>query len=115
MFLGLGERSGIEDIENFAAVFSTAKRSGGDMDKIIQTSARMIGDKIDVRKEIETTLSAKKAEQMIMSLMPAELYCIRSHFSGFLRFYGNPLRCSNDSLPGNLWTFLLAGEKNCGY
>lgn len=26
LFLGLGERSGIEDIENFAAVFSTAKR-----------------------------------------------------------------------------------------
>ena len=24
-------------------------------------------------------------------------------------------RMRNDSLPGNLWTFLLAGEKNCGY
>ena len=60
IFLGLGERSGIEDIENFAAVFSTAKRSGGDMDKIIQTSARMLGDKIDVRKEIEDNSFCKK-------------------------------------------------------
>ncbi len=92
LFLGLGERSGIEDIENFAAVFSTAKRSGGDMDKIIQTSARMIGDKIDVRKEIETTLSAKKAEQMIMSLMPAGIILYLQLTSpGFLEvLYGNP-------------------------
>lgn len=71
LFRGLGDRSGIEDIENFASVFSAAKRSGGDMDKVIQTSARMLGDKIDVRKEIEATLAAKKAEQMVMSLMPA--------------------------------------------
>ena len=92
LFLGLGERSGIEDIENFAAVFSTAKRSGGDMDKIIQTSARMLGDKIDVRKEIETTLSAKKAEQMIMSLMPAGIILYLQLTSpGFLEvLYGNP-------------------------
>lgn len=60
LFLNFGERCRIEDIENFAAVFSTAKRSGGDMDKIIQTSARMLGDKIDVKKEIEATLAAKK-------------------------------------------------------
>lgn len=71
LFVSLGDRSGIEDIENFAAVFYTAKRTGGDMNHIIQTCARMLGDKIDVRKEIETTLAAKKAEQMIMSLMPA--------------------------------------------
>lgn len=91
LFLGLGERSGIEDIENFAAVFSTAKRSGGDMDKVIQTSARMLGDKIDVCKEIEATLSAKKAEQMIMSLMPAGIILYLQLTSpGFLEvLYGN--------------------------
>lgn len=71
LFLNLADRCRIEDIENFAAVFFTAKRTGGDMNRIIQTCARMLGDKIDVRKEIETTLAAKKAEQMIMSLMPA--------------------------------------------
>ena len=40
LFQSLGERSGIEDMENFAAVFYTAKRTGGDMTRIIQTSAR---------------------------------------------------------------------------
>ena len=91
LFLSLGERSGIEDIENFAAVFSTAKRTGGDMDKVIQTSARMLGDKIDVQKEIEATLSAKKSEQTIMSLMPAGIILYLQLTSpGFLQvLYGN--------------------------
>lgn len=31
LFSDLGERSGVEDIENFASVFKTAKRTGGDM------------------------------------------------------------------------------------
>ena len=30
LLLSLGDRSGIEDVENFAAVFYTAKRTGGD-------------------------------------------------------------------------------------
>ena len=91
LFLSLGERSGIEDIENFAAVFSTAKRTGGDMDKVIQTSARMLGDKIDVQKEIDATLSAKKAEQTIMSFMPAGIILYLQLTSpGFLEvLYGN--------------------------
>lgn len=91
LFIRLGERSRIEDIENFASVFSAAKRSGGDMDKVIQTSARMLSDKIDVRKEIEATLAAKKAEQMIMSLMPAGIILYLQLTSpGFLEvLYGN--------------------------
>ena len=91
LFLSLGERSGIEDVENFAAVFYTAKRTGGDMNRIIQTSARMLGDKIDVQKEIETTLAAKKAEQMIMSMMPAGIILyLKLTSPGFLDvLYGN--------------------------
>ncbi|MBU5482442.1 type II secretion system F family protein [Blautia sp. MSJ-19] len=92
LFLSLGDRSGIEDMENFAAVFYTAKRTGGDMNRIIQTSARMLGDKIDVRKEIETTLAAKKAEQVIMSFMPAGIILyLKLTSPGFLGvLYGNP-------------------------
>ena len=92
LLLNLGERSGIEDVENFAAVFYTAKRTGGDVNRIIQTSARMLGDKIDVQKEIETTLAAKKAEQMIMSLMPAGIILyLKLTSPGFLSvLYGNP-------------------------
>lgn len=92
LFLDLGERSQVEDIENFASVFYTAKRTGGDMDKVIQKVSRMLGDKIDVKKEIEATLAAKKSEQAIMSLMPAGIILyLKISSPGFLNvLYGNP-------------------------
>ena len=92
LFLDFGDRCQVEDIENFAAVFYTAKRTGGDMNKVIQKTARMLGDKIDVKKEIEATLGAKKSEQMVMSLMPAGIICYLQMTSpGFLSvLYGNP-------------------------
>lgn len=100
LFMNFGERSGVEDIENFAAVFYTAKRTGGDMGKVIQKVARMLGDKIDVKREIESTLAAKKSEQMIMSLMPAGIILYMQMTSpGFLSvLYGNPLGISAMSI-----------------
>lgn len=92
LFLDFGERSQIEDIENFASVFYTAKRTGGDMNRVIQKVTRMLGDKIDVKREIEATLAAKKSEQMIMSLMPVGIILYLQMTSpGFLSvLYGNP-------------------------
>ncbi len=96
LFISFGERSKVEDIENFAAVFYTAKRTGGDMGKVIQKVARMLGDKIDVKCEIESTLAAKKSEQMIMSVMPAGIILYMQMTSpGFLSvLYGNPVGIS---------------------
>ena len=92
LFLDFGERSQVEDIENFASVFYTAKRTGGDMNRVIQKVTRMLGDKIDVKREIEATLAAKKSEQMIMSLMPVGIILYLQMTSpGFLNvLYGNP-------------------------
>ena len=92
LFMDLGNRSGVEDIENFASVFFTAKRTGGDMNRVIQQVARMLGDKIDVKKEIEATLAAKKSEQMVMSLMPVGIiFYLNLTSPGFLDvLYGNP-------------------------
>ena len=91
LFLDLGARTGVEDIENFAAVFSTAKRTGGDMGEIIQKTAHMLSDKIDVAREIEASLTAKKHEQTLMSLMPAAIILyLRLTSPGLLDvMYGN--------------------------
>lgn len=91
LFQDLAERSKLEDIENFAAVFATAKRSGGDLPGIVQKTARMLTDKIEVKKEIEATVAAKKMEQILMSLMPFLMILYMQLTSpGFLRIlYGN--------------------------
>lgn len=65
-----GNRSGVEDIKNFANVVAVAKKSGGNLIHIIQKTVNCIGDKIAVEEEIKTMIAAKKLEQKIMMIMP---------------------------------------------
>ena len=117
LFLDLGQRCKVEDIENFASVLYTAKRSGGDLGNVIQKVARMLGDKIDVKKEIEATLAAKKSEQMIMSLMPAGIILYLQLASpGFLDIlYGNPFGiCAMTVCLTVYGAAYWMGKSNCG-
>ena len=84
-------RVGLEDVENFAAVFSAAKRSGGDMIGIIQNTVGQIGDKIEVHREIDTILAAKKYEFKVMSWIPYGIifYLILSFPEFTACLYGN--------------------------
>ena len=68
-----GRRSGIEDINDFAGVFESAKRIGGDMTAIIKKASSGISEKIDVKREIETSMSSRKLELKIMTAVP---FCI---------------------------------------
>lgn len=92
-----GKRSDIEDIVNFAEVFSTAKRTGGDLIKIIRTTSNLISDKIEVKREIKSLIAAKKYEATIMKIVPLGILCYLSISSpGFL-----------DPLYNNLFGFLV--------
>ena len=64
------ERSGLEDTLNFAEVFATAKRTGGDLIHVIKITSRMISDKIEVKREIITLITAKRLEANIMKTIP---------------------------------------------
>ena len=66
----LGERSGCEEIIQFGEVFSIAKRSGGNLAEIIESSADLIGRKAELKREVDTLLSGRKMELTIMELMP---------------------------------------------
>ena len=70
LLLDFGKRSHQEDIENFSEIFSVARRSGGDLKRIIQNTAENISQKAGVQEEIEVSLAAKKKEQQVMSLIP---------------------------------------------
>lgn len=64
------ERSGLDDIKNFARVLRIAKRSGGELVAIINHTADTISDKIAVREEILTLTASRRFEQNIMNLVP---------------------------------------------
>jgi tight adherence protein B len=70
ILMDFGDRSQVEDIINFADVFDTAKRTGGDIIKIIRSTCNTIGDKIEIKREIITLITAKRFESNIMSLIP---------------------------------------------
>lgn len=88
---GLAERTGQEDVKNFVNVFSAAKKSGGDSISIIRNAVKIISEKIDTEKEIQTMLAAKKLEFDIMCAVPfAIILYMKLTFTEFLSvLYGN--------------------------
>ena len=69
----LGEfaaRSGLDDVRNFADVFLAARKSGGELMRIISRTAEIIGEKIRIQEEIETATASRRMEQKIMSAIP---------------------------------------------
>ncbi len=70
VFDEFARRSKVEDIQSFAEVFRTARRSGGDLVAITKMTSDRIGEKIEVKREINTLLAGKKMEGQIMNLVP---------------------------------------------
>ena len=84
-------RVGDEDVQIFVTVFNMAKRSGGDSLEIIRNVVRQMSEKLDVEREIDTILSAKKMEFRIMTLIPLGMIgYLKISFPEFLDvLYGN--------------------------
>lgn len=70
MFSQFAERAHLEDIENFVDIFVTCKRTGGDLIEVMRSTSNTIGEKIEVKQEIETTISGKKYEFNFMMVLP---------------------------------------------
>ncbi len=66
----MGRDTGNPDIMDFAEVFAVAKKSGGNMTQIISRTISVISQKMDVEKEIDVLISAKRMEARIMNLVP---------------------------------------------
>ena len=91
LFMDLGKRSDVEDIRNFASVYSIAKRSGGNLSRIMHKTAGMLEEKIETKQEIDAAIAAKKMEQGVMSVVPCGIILYMHLTSpGFLDvLYGN--------------------------
>ena len=83
----------LEDVRNFATVFAAAKKSGGDMIAIIQNTSVQISEKIDVKREIDIILAAKKYEFRIMCIIPyVMILYMQFSFPDFMEvLYGNAI------------------------
>lgn len=90
-FQKYADESGVEEIRNFSQVLTYAKQSGGNLITIIKDTANSISEKIEVKREISTIISAKKMEQNIMSLVSVGiiLYMRLTSSGMFDKLYGN--------------------------
>lgn len=64
------ERTDVDDIVNFAEVFGTAKRTGGNLIEVTKNTARSIGERIEVKREIGAMLAGKQMEGKVMNMIP---------------------------------------------
>ncbi|MCR5796369.1 MAG: type II secretion system F family protein [Eubacterium sp.] len=79
------DRSNVEDIRMFCDVVGIAKRTGGNLVKIIRGTSGNIAERQESRREIETMISGKKMEANIMSIIPMSMIVYMRVFSpGYL-------------------------------
>lgn len=76
--LDFAKRSHCEDIENFASVLEVTKTSGGETNKIIKRTARMITEKFEVKEDINLLVEGKKSEMRGLIFMPIFLVFLLS-------------------------------------
>lgn len=77
----LGNRSGNDDIVSFANVFRISYRKGGNLKDTINATHSILSDKMEIKEEIETMVSASKMEQTVMLFMPIALIGIMKSMS----------------------------------
>lgn len=65
-----GKRSGIPDIISFADVFQVCYKKGGNLKDVIRDTHEVLSDKMEIREDIETIVTANKNEQNLMVAMP---------------------------------------------
>ena len=84
LLMSFADRSGLTEVREFAEVFSIAKRSGGSMVKILERTARLITERIDLEQEI-SVMRRPDAKVILASLDRVvgeeELARVRAGFS----------------------------------
>ena len=70
LLLCWGNSGAAEEIAEFAEVFAIAKKSGGSLVGVIESTVLMIMNRMDAQREMETLLANRRLEQRIMSAMP---------------------------------------------
>mgnify|MGYP003376629101 FL=1 len=70
LFLDLGHRSGVEDIQDFAELLALRKRSKGDLTEAAEYTIRILSEKMEAEEELRTLLAQRRLEQRVMNVMP---------------------------------------------
>ncbi len=84
LFLNFAERSGLEDIYSFATIYSVIEGKSDRFGDILVQTQEIIGDKIEIEQEIQTTITSAKSETNMMLVMPVIIVIAMSAMGGGL-------------------------------
>lgn len=70
VWLAFGNRSGSEDIRQFAETLAVVKRTGGDLGAVLRQTGDVMQEKVELKRELHVVLAAKETEFRIMSMVP---------------------------------------------
>ncbi|MBP1155488.1 MULTISPECIES: type II secretion system F family protein [unclassified Paenibacillus] len=71
--IGFSRRAHIDEIERFAEVFVTCKRTGGSLVQVVRRTAVLIQEKLDIEQDIQVLLAQKKFESKVLSVTPVAI------------------------------------------
>jgi tight adherence protein B len=63
-------RAKLEDVANFADVFSTCKRTGGNLVEVVRRTSGIIGEKLEIQQDIAVMLAQKRFEAKVLAAAP---------------------------------------------
>lgn len=66
----LAERAGLDEITDFADVFITCKRTGGDLVQVMRRTSQLIGERIEMEQDIAVMIAQKRFEANLLTVMP---------------------------------------------
>lgn len=70
VFFEFGQQSDVEDIKQLADIFAVVKRTGGNLSQVLRQTGGVLQDKIELKRELHTTIGAKRMEFQIMCVVP---------------------------------------------
>lgn len=93
LLMAMAKKIRLEEMGQFVKVVCIVKRRGGNLVEILGQTIDHLNQKIQVKEEITTLISAKVLEQRIMSVMPFLILCY--------------VRCSNPNYFDTLYSTVL--------
>ena len=70
MLSDFGERSGLDEIKQFASSYEICRSNGGDVESVCLQSASILLDKIAFRSEARSVIAQKKLDIALLTAMP---------------------------------------------
>lgn len=84
LFSDLADRSDLEDVRSFASIYAVIEGRNDRIGDILTETAKIIGDKIEIEQEIETTIASAKSETNMMLILPIIIVLAMSFMGGDL-------------------------------